>query len=864
MRTPPASGRFTLFLAAFLCLVAAGSRPGAQTDEAASITILAAEYRDLDGDLDGIPDTGETGRVLFEVRNDGPTLTNAFFTMASDDTDVACIIGSSVFVSLLEPGGTVALGSLDPSQPGFSFRASDSLESEPGRGPASVTLCLSVAADGVASPAPACIDLRADIDFFSGEIPPPVPGPDGISGTADDGIVDEDFDTDRDGDGRVSLSDQPAGTPGASNDTIGVTVSTGLPGTGLLQGVGCSGFHVPPEDPGCIIDPDHDMDWHVHCPAGECDNLPLHTTPADGMLSKSGRNSLHWGAHFRQNSFLGDSTHFRQIAAFMTDPINLALDAGADPLELSFFHIASMMDDHSLHLIRGEAVDFGDVQIQVDQNPDPAVDEWGFWEKLVPFQNGYDHVAYVWSTFGSAITYCLLTPTDAGPDPAARSGFRELLCHPAGVWSHCGSPYLFSFLYDCAGPAAAGSLGNGLWVETKFGLDTYAGQRIRLRWIGQSWEFDCCASSYQELGGSWNDVVGDDGWWIDDITLTGAVTAQASFGPDTSAPLDTTCPPGTCNDLDGDGYGSPADPLCRAGDLPDCAPGDVTIHPGAAEVCDGIDNNCDGLVDDTDPNLGAPCGGRERGECRKGVLVCTDGALVCEGNVEPTPEVCDGLDNDCDGNVDNGVPGTGARCGVTDVGACRTGIVLCTNNELVCTGSIDPAPEVCDGLDNDCDGVTDELVVGRSTSLSPSSLNVNSMGSTFSLSTRLVNTCTGLPGDDWRLGTVHISRVGTPSLGTIVLPEPSLDPGCDSATQDGIWEDRPSRSVSGNGSITFRFNQPSDGLCETADGNRQDLIAVLAGAVDREVATVCYAGFYAGDVRVENCATVEIRSKGNR
>src|SRR5262245_6189971 len=153
--------------------------------------------------------------------------------------------------------------------------------------------------------------------------PPKVVGPDGIPGTADDGWIFEDFDTERDGTPGISLDSMPRGTPGVLNDTIGVWVGTAPGGIGTLAGIGCAGFIVPPADPECRIDPDNDMDWHIHCPAGSCPNRPGLVTPEGGDFSFSGRNSLHWGHHFDPHSRDGDSTKFRQLAAFMTDPVHL-------------------------------------------------------------------------------------------------------------------------------------------------------------------------------------------------------------------------------------------------------------------------------------------------------------------------------------------------------------------------------------------------------------------------------------------------------------------------------------------------------------------------------------------------------------
>ena len=75
--------------------------------------------------------------------------------------------------------------------------------------------------------------------------------------------------------------------------------------------------------------------------------------------------------------------------------------------------------------------------------------------------------------------------------------------------------------------------------------------------------------------------------------------------------------------------------------------------PTGAEVCDGVDNNCDGQIDEGNPGGGASCNTGLPGVCAAGANVCSASGLVCAPSVAPSAEVCgDLLDNDCDGQVD--------------------------------------------------------------------------------------------------------------------------------------------------------------------------------------------------------------------
>ncbi|MBT6573695.1 hypothetical protein HOM83_01505 [Candidatus Falkowbacteria bacterium] len=163
---------------------------------------------------------------------------------------------------------------------------------------------------------------------------------------------------------------------------------------------------------------------------------------------------------------------------------------------------------------------------------------------------------------------------------------------------------------------------------------------------------------------------------------------------------------------------------CGAGTLECNADGSGTVcssdpegseNASVAEDCgDNVDNDCDGSVDEgcsCDPGDEEQCGSSDVGLCKFGMRDCLpDGTWDdCIGNVEPGIDVCDGADNDCDGETDEDYINLGELCSAGQ-GECETeGTFVCSEGLEVCSAvPSDPVNEVCDDLDNDCDGLVDE------------------------------------------------------------------------------------------------------------------------------------------------------------
>lgn len=133
---------------------------------------------------------------------------------------------------------------------------------------------------------------------------------------------------------------------------------------------------------------------------------------------------------------------------------------------------------------------------------------------------------------------------------------------------------------------------------------------------------------------------------------------------------------------------------------------DIDCDPISARrdaTCDGVDDDCDGVLDED--YVEQACDGRDADLCKDGVLICTGMAgTLCTDDGQSHADVCNGQDDDCDPTSADGSdePTFGDACDGPDGDLCAEGTFVCDGVALVCSDDSGTTADVCNGQDDDC------------------------------------------------------------------------------------------------------------------------------------------------------------------
>jgi hypothetical protein len=495
-----------------------------------SVVVTRTEVVD-NGDDDGWADDNETVDLFVELSNKTNTaLSGVLATLASNDPNIDCIISPAITVGDLAPQGQPGDTVLVPTP--FVFKMG-----EPNRtgifDSVTAELVVNISADQFTSPAqPQAVVLEVDLDASGGS------GPTAFIETFEGGF----------GSFTTMHLDENLNPPDSDplNEEAGLINSDGYrcqysdPDWEGANSFGTSSGE------NCYLNPDNGFGTDI-------DKFFFQIT-ADRAFS--GTQSLYFGEFL--DPTLGFTTPFAQLDAIgTTAPINLGwdrvcsvtrttncTDAGDCPggeecvrprSIFSFKHQVSFADERSVGPCTSPpcAADRGVVNVQLADGGDNPV---GDWVKVEPFVNVYD------SLNNDNFFNCMFDPIDDGDseddffdptDPVRRTG-PSSTCVPGFVFAYQGdtdTPFATGNIGNASdGPGLAGAAGTGTWVEPQFDLSRFRGRRVRVRFLNTGLKGGSITT--WESAFSHNPTGEDDGWFIDDVTVTDALTEAANFAVD--------------------------------------------------------------------------------------------------------------------------------------------------------------------------------------------------------------------------------------------------------------------------------------------------------------------------------------------
>ncbi len=350
----------------------------------------------------------------------------------------------------------------------------------------------------------------------------------------------------------------------------------------------------PNEDVGANDPNPPSIDWHVHTPA----------EPDRSGLGKAhnGRLSLHYGRHrdVDGDGRPDDTYRLDRQLAFVLPDLNFDISG---EFELDFWQIVELtgyegFDTYEPFNDAGD--DRGIVEVRADNNFDPDETEFGAWERIEPILNPYDAT--------QDQRYTTTASFDPGDDINPADPFNPLntMCFPLYSFVQQGSSLGTDSIgcgdgdgdgtNDCGdvegrtnparrGPGFTerGTEGVGVWARSRFNLSRYAGRHVQIRYVVST------ADDVEGTFTTWIDPVGsfglststqsDDGWYIDDINVTGTVPVEVFLSIDEGRPIDGAPYPGASCALVSD-TGPVCDPL-RVTAVASASPA-ASFAPGSA------------------------------------------------------------------------------------------------------------------------------------------------------------------------------------------------------------------------------------------------------------------------------------------